>query len=998
MKLILLLAISVMLTGATVAGRTQTETWQALLARADSLVKVAQYDSAEALANRALAMTESAYGTEDTSVANAVTVKGKIFYYQGRSIEAEAFFRRGMDIREKKLGPDSPSLAASVNCVANAVNQQGRIREAEQLYHRALDIAERRLGVDHPLSSSILGNLSNLFIDQGRYQEAEDYARRSFEVLQRTKGPDSWEAGMVLNILARALQYSGRYPEAEPEFRRALEIMELRTGAQSNYSSLVMNNLATLLQDEGRLAEAEPLLRHALEFIEIRHGPTNSQLTFPLQNLARLVGAQGNFMEAEQLLRRALDIAEQNRGPVHADVARCLENLSVVLFEEGRSSEAEPLCRRALDIWEQLVGPTHLEVSLCLVVLMGILIEQERLVEAEAVSDRVIEVTEQVLGKKHPYRAKGLSWAAYLHQRLGHMDQAQSIAQEAWQIALDNFRENHCVLAERAMFDLAQNLSSFSSRSLTILLADGAALSADATARVVFSTKGRVTDAIIARQQTWHEDDSLTAHLAESLRDARFSLSRLYIDGPGKDSMQVYRHKLDSATREKEQLETELASRSARFAREGELWDVDAHKVSTSMPTGSLLVEFMCYHRRQGLKVNDDEPQYLAIVLKAGESPRVFPLGPAAGIDTAIRYYRQQFRDPQNLDSTAYAAASENLYSLVWRPFAALLKGATTVFIAPDGNLNLVSFAGLVDDDHKYLIENYPIHYLSTGRDLLRLQDNPLSGNGLLAMGDPDFDLLFEKSSVATLGQALLTSLNLRSSCEALNKLNVSPLPGTQKEVEAVMSQWRNSGGTAASYFGSDATEENFKRNAPGQRVLHLATHGFYISDECQKKLNTRSSLGIQEGGYVGENPLLLSGLLLAGANRHGEGANEAQREDGIVTAEEVAGMNLRGTDLVVLSACETGLGTVKSGEGVYGLRRAFQMAGARTVISALWPIDDKATAEFMGQLFTAQDETLPQTMQRIALSRISFLRSQGKSDHPFYWAAFVATGDWEIQ
>jgi CHAT domain-containing protein len=610
----------------------------------------------------------------------------------------------------------------------------------------------------------------------------------------------------------------------------------------------------------------------------------------------------------------------------------------------------------------------------------------------------MIEVTERVLGKEHPYRAKGLSWAACLHQRLGHWDRAQSIAREAWQIALDNFRENHSVLAERAMFDLAENLSSFSSRYLTILLADAAASSADATARVVFSTKGRVTDAIIARQQKWEEDDSLTAHLAESLRDARFSLSRLYTDGPGKDSMQVYRHKLDSATREREKLETELASRSSRFAQEGELWDVDAHQVSTSMPAGSQFVEFMRYYRRQGLKVGDDEPQYLAVVLKAGESPSAFPLGPAAGIDTAIRYYRQQFRDPQNLDPTAYGAASENLYGLVWRPFAALLEGATTVFVAPDGDLNLVSFAGLIDDDHKYLIENYPIHYVSTGRDLIRLQDETPSGNGLLAMGDPDFDMTSGASTVSAVGLALLTSLNLRSSCEELNKLHVGSLPGTRTEVESVATSWRSTGAAAATYFGSDATEENFKRNAPGKRVIHLATHGFYISDACQTELNTRSALGMQESGNVGENPLLLSGLLLAGANKHGEGANEAKREDGIVTAEEVAGMDLRGTDLVVLSACETGLGTVKSGEGVYGLRRAFQMAGARTVISALWPIDDKATAEFMSQLFSAQDETLPQTMQRIARKRLSSLRAQGKSDHPFFWAAFVATGDWKTR
>jgi CHAT domain-containing protein len=215
-------------------------------------------------------------------------------------------------------------------------------------------------------------------------------------------------------------------------------------------------------------------------------------------------------------------------------------------------------------------------------------------------------------------------------------------------------------------------------------------------------------------------------------------------------------------------------------------------------------------------------------------------------------------------------------------------------------------------------------------------------------------------------------------------------------ELNAVTARWQASRGvTAKTYLGSDATEENFKQDAPGKSILHLATHGFYLSDACKPKAAIRG-IGAEIGGFVGENPFLQCGFLLAGANKHGERAKEANREDGIVTAEDVAGLNLRGCDLVVLSARETGLGEVKSGEGVYGLRRAFQMEGARTVISALWSIDDKSTAEFMGQLFSASNETLPETMQRIALSRLSELRSRNESDHPFFWAAFVATGDWK--
>lgn len=209
-----------------------------------------------------------------------------------------------------------------------------------------------------------------------------------------------------------------------------------------------------------------------------------------------------------------------------------------------------------------------------------------------------------------------------------------------------------------------------------------------------------------------------------------------------------------------------------------------------------------------------------------------------------------------------------------------------------------------------------------------------------------------------------------------------------------IASQWRESTSElVVAHYGPDASEENFKAHAPGSRVIHLATHGYFIEGSCQPNLPKR---GIDaEQGFVGENPLLLSGLLFAGSNLHGAGADSAQAEDGILTAYEVSALDLEGTEIVVLSACETGLGEVKEGEGVYGLRRAFQMAGARTVVSALWPVSDQATADMMGQLYDKGDESLPETIRNIQLKKIDELQSDNKVDHPFSWGAFIALGDW---
>jgi CHAT domain-containing protein len=195
------------------------------------------------------------------------------------------------------------------------------------------------------------------------------------------------------------------------------------------------------------------------------------------------------------------------------------------------------------------------------------------------------------------------------------------------------------------------------------------------------------------------------------------------------------------------------------------------------------------------------------------------------------------------------------------------------------------------------------------------------------------------------------------------------------------------------SYYGQDASEDHFKNDAPGHRIVHLATHGFFLEKSCNPDI---PSAGISSGQtFAGENPLLLSGLLFAGANNSGDDSGFARIEDGILTAYEVSSMDLTGAELVVLSACETGLGEVESGEGVYGLRRAFQMAGASSVVSALWPVSDEATAGMMSRLYSGGGKSLAEGMRSIQIEKIEELRSENKSDHPYSWGAFIALGDW---
>jgi CHAT domain-containing protein len=306
-----------------------------------------------------------------------------------------------------------------------------------------------------------------------------------------------------------------------------------------------------------------------------------------------------------------------------------------------------------------------------------------------------------------------------------------------------------------------------------------------------------------------------------------------------------------------------------------------------------------------------------------------------------------------------------------------------------------------MDEKGNYLIERHPLHYLSAGRDLIRLKDQETSGSGLAAFGDPDYDApaalrldgRYEALPISSPVVEQGNAVNLRSGCGSFRDISVSRLVNTREEVESITGFWKQDyrWEPAVIYTDNRASEENFKTNSLGKRVIHLATHGYFIQNECVPKQQGKGHVTT----YSGENPLLLSGLFLAGANLHGDGTEDEQAEDGIVTALEVSAMDLKGTDLVVLSACETGLGEVRQGEGVYGLRRAFQLAGARTVVSALWRVPDSETKALMKTLYAQKATTYPELMQQAALQHIHNFRIIGRPTHPYSWGGFVAMGDW---
>jgi CHAT domain-containing protein len=293
----------------------------------------------------------------------------------------------------------------------------------------------------------------------------------------------------------------------------------------------------------------------------------------------------------------------------------------------------------------------------------------------------------------------------------------------------------------------------------------------------------------------------------------------------------------------------------------------------------------------------------------------------------------------------------------------AAIGAATTIYLSPDGALNLVPFAALVDEQDRYLIERFTFDYISSGRDLVR-PPNPATGTAAVVVGDPAFD---GGSDQPATGSGVPATRGLADH-------RFERLPGTAAEAQAIARLL----GTSAVYTGANATETAVKSVA-APRVLHIATHGFFLADQ---------ELSVPPGAQADlEDPMLRSGLAFAGVN-----AGHSGDDDGVLTALEAAALNLAGTQLVVLSACETGVGDVRTGEGVFGLRRAFTVAGGETLVMSLWQVEDSATQQLMSEFYVrlARGEGRIEALRQASLT----LMRDPEHRHPFFWASFIASGE----
>jgi CHAT domain-containing protein len=538
-----------------------------------------------------------------------------------------------------------------------------------------------------------------------------------------------------------------------------------------------------------------------------------------------------------------------------------------------------------------------------------------------------------------------------------------------------------------------------------------------------------------ARARATSTADSETARLRSHLESARQRLANLVVRGLAGQASDQYIALVEEARAAREDAERALAERSASFNIELSSQRAGLDDVRRALPAGSVLVSFI-RHLQSPLAGSvrprpasarsadgDGIASYIAFVTRSNGGLVVLPLGSARVVDELVSAWRADIiAEParprrERAPSRAERVSGERLRNAIWDPIAAHLAGATSVFVVADDLLSLVPIGALPGARAEFVLEEGPtIHYLSAERDLLRpaYAADRTSGRGLLAVGGPSFDdgstLDRASNPPARMSGPATHALRVAPvNCGTFQTMNFNALAGTVDEVRDVARLWADGRGRVSDsvrlLVATDATERVFKSEAPHHEVIHLATHGFFLGSSCVSATESLRAVGglapasgrrLSQTFVPADSPLLLSGIALAGANRRASA--RANEEDGILTAEEVSALDLSGVRWAVLSACDTGLGEIRSGEGVFGLRRAFQIAGAHTVIMSLWSVEDDATRQWMRALYEGRLQRTLSTADAVREASLTVLKSRraaGQSTHPFYWAAFVAAGDW---
>jgi len=987
-----------------------------------ALEDLGEYAAARPLLERSLAIREAARGPDHPHVATALDNLAELLRHTGELERARALSEHALAIREAAHGPVHPDVAVSLGNLAVILEAMGDLHGARRLHEGALAIKERTFGPDHPQVALALNNLAGFLMAAGEPAQARRMLDRALAIWEDAVEPGHPRLALTRTNLAGALAALGDDEQALRLYERALATWEAALGPDHPDVARAMTALAGQLSRMGEVEGARAAFERALASWDAAAQAGHPALAHGIAKLS-LPDLGDPDARAERLLERAQAIWESALGPEHRDVARVLTARGAIHWRAGEPDRARPLFERALAIWEEALGPEHPAVAAGLANVAAVRHAAGDPAGARPLLERAAGALQAALGPDHPdvVHVRGEQARAALD------DGDPAAARTALERAAAG-RSDHLV-AQLARLPEADGRAFVRGLRAQLELMLSPAVQGDEAWVVpayeaLLAWKGQVLRAArLGRARLRADLSEETRAALDELQRIAAALSRATSSGRS-DGEAPSPARVAALIRERARLERDRAARAVPALPDAPDWAT----LRDALPESAALVDVLIQRVYEPARREDDRlvapgrwsaPRAIAWITRRGEErPRPVDLGPATRIAAAAESGLTATLGLRGGAVGGRRPAGDALREIVWDPLAPHLDGVERVLVSPDGVLAGVPFGALRERDGRYLVEERGFVSVSDPTSLVPTEERAARprADSLLAVGGVDFD------AVASLAGPVVAPGGARARATASDGTAIAargapwrPLGGTAREVERIAALHAAAAprGSRTILTGARAHEEALKRSLPGARVVHLATHGFLDREglaaiaapgrgpdgtaaSALASAGPASPVSAPQsaGSLAGVRPGLLSGIVCAGANAE----LPEDRDDGYLTAEEVGWLDLSGTDLVVLSACDTGLGRPESGEGLIGLRRAFLMAGARTVVSSLWALPDQATAAFMERFYRnlwARGLGAHEALRAAQLETLALEREQRGDADPRSWGAFVLDGDW---
>ncbi|OAN51145.1 CHAT domain-containing tetratricopeptide repeat protein [Magnetospirillum moscoviense] len=965
-------------------GEVHPKTGTCVAQQAELARQMGEYDKAQPLIAKALSIQDSALAAGDPAGFSTRSEAAAIAFRMGRLDEAQGMMEAL--VKDAQTAGDVETAMAIKGELAEVVDERGDHVRAEALAREVLEHQNKTLGNAHPNTVATLSSLGSIYRKQGRLAEAEAVFKEAYERFEKVLGLDHRSTIVAANNLGEILEKQGLYDQAEPYLRTAVEGSRKVLGDAHPSTLVSMNNLALLNESQGNFDKAEAFYKSAIIVFTKKMGANHPDTLAFVNNLAYLYLLKEEFANAEPLFRQVVAAWTKSYGPRHINTLKARNSLARTMHRQGKLAEAEALFREVLKARSDVLGPKHLDVLRSQIDLGNMLRTAKRLDDADSMLTKAAAMGEEVLGPLHPYTFEAMNGLADVKVDKGDLKGGLGVRATIFArrtdflnrmlyVTGDNAREGYVRLHQPELAAYMDLLSRLDPETAGKGLLD---VSLNRKG-ILFKVASELAQ--LGRLSKNPELDKLNSELTET----RKKLAALTLSGPTEETKDRHAEVLHELEERINRLQSDLGRASVRFQKTVERIKLD--ELVEFLPEDSVLVDFQLFTHAGKQKL------VAATLRKDGGKPvySMIAYDDPAKIDAAIQKYRTDIQS-EEIDLDELLEVGQTTYGLIWAPLADKIGKKSSVYLIPDGMLNILPFTALVEKNGKYLIERLDVHIYTTARNLLPNKLPPATG-GIMINAGPDYN------TEAVTGKENLEKARSRGSSVAggmrgmssgMRGLKFDPLPGAEKEGQLIRQKVTVVGKTSTIYSKLDAQERVLRDMERPPEVLHIATHGFFLKpdDTLRKRL-----LKLQRGGDIqlpppGDNPLLRSGLAFAGINANAQLLGEIDTDnDGVLTALEVLGLDLTGTKLAILSACETGLGEIHEGEGVYGLRRAFQEAGAGSVVSSLWEVSDAGTQTLMNALYgrLLAGKTPHQSLREAQLEMLRI----GQWSSPYIWSAF---------